>query len=227
MKTYSISILLLVFTISISPKAYPQNNLERMVADHYKRLQETKESNHDELKNSITARALAPVIQKLSRKYKKRMAKSMIEYFALNPSALLTFKNVSQRAETLSRNVCSPVSNKRHNDDEVDAIRHLIWSALLGYYLGKEKALIVTSLQEDVKKVKIAALKMDLFNNSLGIEYGSKLKATRYRRRGNHDISKMITEFALKTLNRGDALVIGNSKVQNSGCTRERYYPNY
>lgn len=151
----------------------------------------------------------------------------MVKYFALNPSLALTFKNVSQRSEVISKQVCHSNAKKRHKDDEVDAVRHLVWSALLGHELGAEKALILTSLQEDIKKVKLNPLKMDLYNNSLGITYGQQLRSTRWQRLGRRNVESMITRFALRILDSGEAYVIGAEKPQSSNCERLRLYPNY
>ena len=97
------------------------------------------------------------------------------------PELLLMLPNIHCRAIVISQFVCGIPADEQSldafNDEETDAIRHFIFSALLTEYFGKETALRYTNAHEGVESVhgKLDPRReMDLWNNRVGIAWMSK-----------------------------------------------------
>ena len=97
------------------------------------------------------------------------------------PELLTLLPKIHCRAIVISQFVCGiPVEEQSldaFNDEETDAIRHFIFSALLTEYFGKQTALRYTNAHEGVEGVhgKLDPRReMDLWNNRVGIEWMSK-----------------------------------------------------
>ncbi len=151
----------------------------------------------------------------------------MLNYFSSHPYELFIFREVSVRAEKLSRAACSLASaEKRPVNDEADAIRHIIWSSLLTLKLGEKKALDIMSMQENRPNSNWRSFIMDLSNNQIGVDFvrenKSLLFGTRKERR-QKIVNKKVIKFAKKQL------FFGNLKVyisKESPCRNVEMYPN-
>ena len=117
------------------------------------------------------------------------------------------------------------MNDKRHEADEVDVLRHFIWAGYLTRYFGKEKTLLLQSLQEDRRYNDLLSMKMDLYNNQMAINYVTKnrVELLRSNRRGRNQFDQKIKQVALRFLAEGKLKV---AKSKESYCQRAEIYPN-
>lgn len=100
-----------------------------------------------------------------------KLTPDMLNYFAIYPERLLALRSAAKTAELQSKTACGVLNEPRHVNDEVDALRHFILSALLTKKIGRGPTLEILSLQEDRGKIKIYDTYMDLLNNEIGIQF--------------------------------------------------------
>jgi hypothetical protein len=180
-------------------------------------------NGHYEVLDNLTIEELgyfrSGVASIMKRYSKGKMTDEMVKYFAGDLNASRHFLKAYHLAEDFSREICGlDFDSKRHSLDEVDAIRHFIWSSYLTYYLGEKKAREIFSLQERTRKLKKAS-KMDLYNNERGIQFVKLIM--RKRTSFNKYVQE---EYVLKYLDQGLFKVI---KSRDSSCSRSDLYPNY
>ncbi|MCO4792415.1 MAG: hypothetical protein KC493_01790 [Bacteriovoracaceae bacterium] len=168
----------------------------------------------------------------LNKMSKGKMTEYMLEHFSKNKSASAVMAFAHYQAEKLSREFCglSPKAGRR-SGDEVDAVRHFIWVSLMAQYLGVEQAKQIGYLQEyrDQSTSLDSASKMDLYNNSVALDF---MKS--YKKRPVNILSwssikskfvvsnETLKKEAMKRLNKGKFKVF---QSQKSKCQRT-IYPN-
>lgn len=171
-----------------------------------------KHCTHLKSLEKLRPNALQRVIRRqLENRSQGKLTPKMLDYFSIHPLRAFSFRKTAQQAEQMARGICNV--NTRHVNDEVDAIRHFIWSTLMAYKLGGKAAFDITTLQEARENSTNTYVYMDLFNNELGITYA---------RNFNGDKDKL-KETALYLLNRGDFHVL---ESKESECQRPELYPN-
>jgi len=84
-------------------------------------------------------------------------------------------------------------------DDNSDAFRHCLWSALIKKNLGKKKAAKWTTAHE--QKSKGLARKMDLYNNKIGRSVNTRIYKT--KKRNGKSANEIIAERVKKKVESG------------------------
>ena len=215
----TIVILLSLTTISVKSEEYNEIFIDDLVAGHYEVLEDL---TLEEL--GFFRSHLASLMDKFS---KGKLSDDMLKYFTNDLQASRHFLKAYYLAEGLSKEICGlSEESKRRALDEVDAIRHFIWSSYLTYHLGEKRSREILSLQEKTTKLDNAN-KMDLYNNERGIQFAKSILKKRRTRQGRikHRLNKHIQEqYALEYLDEGLFKVI---KSKDSACKRDGIYPNY
>ena len=139
-----------------------------------------------------------------------KLTDQLLDYFSKHPTHGLSLKKAADRAEILSRRACGQFPKSiRHSDDEVDAVRHVIWAGLLTMSLGQENALNIMSMQENRPISTIEETLMDLSNNEVGSRFAHKNRDL-FRRKFNPrklGPEEYLMIHALKSLNNGTLIV--------------------
>lgn len=89
-------------------------------------------------------------------------------YIRLHPHHALTIKMSKATVESETR---KRFGFSGHND-QTDAFRHCLWSAILARDLGYNNSLEFTTAHENWKSNPIGEKRMDLHNNSIGLSIG-------------------------------------------------------
>jgi len=108
------------------------------------------------------------------------------------------------------------------NDNQLDAIRHFMFSALLAsqYGYGASRALMVAHEQHrDVS----AREKMDLYNNELGLKFGATYYETG---KSPKELIDNISQKAFWYLHTGGLSVLKRDRRLNKKCQAPQFYPN-
>ena len=188
------------------------------------------QAHHEARLSSIELKELnfyEKLIAKSLEKFGKgRLNKRLLNYLAVNESSILSFRKASNMASTKARRICGVSIKdllKRHTDDEVDALRHLLWAGYLTLLLDDQKALAITSLQEDRPRNNLKSMQMDIWNNYQAINLVESHKKDililpkqkQFRR---------VKELMLELFNAGEALVLISTETI---CQRKGLYPNF
>jgi len=184
----------------------------------------------------IEERQLSPVDKEIKRGMIKFLGAGISDeqfFFAMeNKSHLMSLYLAKRNADYWSREFCNiPEDAKRNLDDEVDAIRHFIWSALMvGYTRSEHVARTVTCLQELRSYRRTGRMTkstdMDFENNELAFEYARlDLDQSNWprQRHGNPFSKRRMREEVFKRLNEGQFTVLKSGK---GFCSRPNLYPN-
>lgn len=210
--------IIILILLSTSSSIFAEEvDLQEVLDNHYDRIE-----TYEETPLGPGEEILYSLLKKLA---KHRLTPKMLHYFTKHPFDLETFYRVSKYAESASKSLCQVSSEKRHESDEVDAIRHFIWAGYMAKNLGTNKALLLQSLQEDRRYNDFLSMKMDLYNNQVAINYVSKNSTELFaiNRRGRSQFDKKIKEAALEFLKAGKLKVTESKK---SYCQRDDLYPN-
>lgn len=200
--------------------AYTQE-LSDIQFEHHQRLEsiEVKKLNPYE-------KLIALALDKFS---KGSLNNRLINYLAVNESYILKFKKASEFARINSKDLCGVKSQNdfkaffRHTDDEIDAMRHLLWSGYLTLYFDEKTALELTSLQEDRQNNPYPSMLMDLWNNYFAIDTIGKHKKDILKLPKSQRIQK-VDDLIKDLYERGQAKVINSTPSQ---CTLPNIYPNF
>lgn len=156
-----------------------------------------------------------------------RLTHDMLNYFVNNLGATRHFLHAYHLAEELSREACGlSEDSERHSLDEVDAVRHFIWSSYLTFYLGEKISREILSLQEDRELLENSS-KMDLYNNERGIEFANFIQEKIEKDDNQMSYSfddRTQQQYALEYLRDGLLKVI---ESKESGCSTPDKYPNF
>ena len=200
-------VILLLFTSFLSQTIFA-GEPPKIVQDHLFRVLRLSDWQLNSVQKQMRS------LIKLADKNHK-LTPDMLNYFAIYPERLLALRSAAKKAELQSKTICGVLEEPRHVNDEVDALRHFILSALLTKKIGKEPTLEILSLQEDRGEIKTYDTYMDLLNNKIGVEYIEKSK----KRVSLYDILRE----GEKILYTG-GLNVYQSKP--SACQQKLLYPN-
>lgn len=186
---------------SRAEQAQSSDRLQEVINSHYSTIEHIDQSDASVFMSLLIGLAA-----------RGRLTDEMINYFSKDIDASYHFYQAYKFAESFSKEVCGIGENqKRRVDDEVDAVRHFIWSSYLAYNLDEKRAREIMSLQENRMDNLDLASEMDLYNNERGIEFALELKDKRRTRRGRrlHKYNKKTIKSAiLEHLNRQMLLIL-------------------
>lgn len=167
------------------------------------------------------------IIQKLIYKLGGgKLTEEMSEIMAEKPMSVYYLKKSNDDAEKLSRSICQV--NERRTNDEVDAVRHFLGSAMLSAYYGQHFARELLTAHENRGPQSRENI-MDLRNNEIGIQFSTLLRTISIPWRYGLEAKKILFSKlswkvkALKLINKGELNVIESKK---SACMNSNFYPN-
>lgn len=167
------------------------------------------------------------IIQKLIYKLGGgKLTEEMSEIMAEKPMSVYYLKKSNDDAEKLSRSICQV--NERRTNDEVDAVRHFLGSAMLSAYYGQYFARELLTAHENRGPQNRENI-MDLRNNEIGVLFSTQLRTISIPWRYGLEAKKILFSKlswkvkALKLINNGELNVIESKK---SACMNSNFYPN-
>lgn len=206
------TILIIILSVLSSPFTYGEDRCDELTKRHYETLETIEKEDLNLIQEQIE--------KVLDIAAKGKATKPMLNHFTNNLDQLLPFKRATSFANDLSREICDIAQSAPRNvNDEVDAVRHFVWSAKLSLTIGEQQALMIQSMQEDRDENLTQASIMDLYNNELGLDFARKLipqLSSIHPRKKEQFIKDQMEQKIQEHLKRKDFHVI---KSTDSKCT--------
>ena len=169
----------------------------------------------------------------------ERITDQMAGILAKKPLGVVYLKDAFDKANLYSMIICNVQGEKRHSRDEVDAVRHFIGSSILTAYFGDKFARDLLTEHEKRSSTFNDENYMDLRNNEVGINFGSKIplvmKTRRVKVAGQQRFKKVrykvldtsVDFFRIAVKNKLEMGELTTLDTSSSSCARPDIYPNF
>lgn len=150
---------------------------------------------------------------------KGKITPKMWKVIMQKPWSVVWIKKSAELSDLHSSTFCDVVDEPRHTRDEVDAVRHFMFSSLLASKLGPKFTRDFLTAHEQRTDTYNDENIMDLKNNDLGIHFSNKLK--RFSK-SSTKLKKIKLELRSRIKN-GDLYVLN---TERSKCANSEKFPN-